>query len=570
VKGGALPALTRYRFGCSRREDESQMAKKKRTKPDNASVSRRQSPAKTAKPSSLWATVVAAIAGAVAVYFLLGYSGTFPLLVAPLIAGSIVGLISRNVLWTGAAGAAGGLVGSLVASASFTKEALSTNFQGAPQYANPDVLVGQLYGGIISTLARTGPITNGQPGAATIVVVATVVCAAVAAGVAYALSQLQSNQELGRAVGGWIVVCALAIVFMMTGWNSASDFRDTLSRPPASGAYAYDAYIYQGAYSAMLQGSSYYQGFVQSASGDSRLIKEKAVRGGKFYSFIWAPSLMREPGAFYLWRVLAPNGPPGVFLLALGACAGIMLLTHWGFATLSWATSLLAPVLVYPILLLSSTWMNIFFPDYWASLAFLASLMFLLRRQLIAALAFALAAALFRETLVIWLIALIVFAALRRKSTEEGTRDIIVAGSLLVVFAALYGLHYFQAGQLIAPAANAGAGGFIQRLMLSAQLSTDAKFMAPMSYMMWPYGFFRLPGAVLAAAGVVGYLVGLRRARVLSWIVAGYGAFWFVYYATIGAASSYWGQQVMPFYLIGVALLVASLTPLDRGTPEST
>ena len=558
----------RPRPSAPHRGREGTQVTKKPTPKRPRTAATRKAPA-YALTHSPWSVVVAACTGAAAVFFLLGYCGVLPILVAPALAGVFVALLSGDAVSAGTAGAVGGTVGGVAAAIGYSNGAINASFAAAPAYANPDVLSRQLYGGIVTSLLQGNPITSGSPGGGATVLVVGLLTALIAAGSAYGLNALGSRRELGQQIAGWIAVVALALVFLATGWNNASDFRDSLATPVPAGTYAYDAFIYQGAYQAMLHGKSYYQGFLEAASGDSRLIEAHDVRNGKFYGFVSSPTLMREPWSFYLWRVVAPGGSQGVFLTALIAAAGVLLVTHWGLQPISRAASLLGPVLVYPILLLSCSWMNIFFPDLWAGLAMLASLALLARRNLPAALGFALAAALFRETLIFWLLALLVYAILRARSAPSGKRDAVFALSAVGIFAALYAVHYVQASQLIAPDINGGTGGFVDRLLISSKASLEGKFLAPTSYMMWPYGFFRLPGAALAVLGVFGFSTLHRRNRAFTWMAAGYGAFWLVYYATVGAASSYWGQQVMPFYLLGVAFLVAALGKLDRKAADA-
>lgn len=525
---------------------------------------RREAGARSSRTGRSWRiAAAAAIAAAITLFLLLGNVGIAPSVIAPIVAGIIVGVVTTDLLTCVVAGSLGGLVGGLSAGAAYSMQALNRNFETASPYANPDVLVGQLYAGFVTTLFRRNPITIGGLGATTTVIMAPVLTAIIAAGFFVGLKALGARQDLGKKLAGWLVALTLAVVLVATGWTAGASFREVLARQFSPGETAADPFIYMGAYQAMLRGDSYYQGYLKAAANDARLIQENAIRDGKFYSFVSSPSLMREPWTFHLWRVLAPNGPLGVFLLALVASGGVLLATHWGFSRLSPLAALLAPVLLYPILLMSSVWMNIFLPDFWAGLAMVASLAFLARRIPIAAIAFALAAALFRETLVIWLLALVVLAVLHRKESH-GMRDLAIAAGALVAFAVLYGMHYWQAGQLIAPEINAGTGGFFKRLVASSEMSFASKFSAPLWYMMWPYGFFKPPGAFFALLGIGGFAISLRGNRLLRWMVPGYGAFWLVYFATIGAASSYWGQQVMPFYLLGVALLLGAIAPIDR------
>lgn len=507
-------------------------------------------------------TIVAAISAAITVYMLLGYCAWMSVLVAPVLAGLITGLIVSRVVFSAGAGALGGLVGGLVANHDYSVETLQPLIENMPRYANLDVVGTQLYKLFLVPLLQGGAVISG-PGGGAAVALALFLTPVVAAGTSWAVRTLPAEART-KDVLGWFVVVALGAVLIGTSWQYAGTFRGKLGERLTRGGFAFDGYVYRDAYEYMLEGNGYYASLLKAGADDKRLIEGNVVHDGKFHGFISSPVLAREPLTFYFWRVFAPTGSQGVLLLALLACAGTLAVVHWGLKQTSLAASLLAPVLLYPMFMLQSAWANIFMPDFWAGLAMLVSLSLLIRKQLIGAIAVALIAALFRETLVFWLGALLVYSALRVKSSPGGRRDLIVAASSTVVFAALYALHFYQAGQIIAEQVNTGAGGFIARLQASAATPVEVRFLSPLSYMMWPYGFFRFPGAWVAAAGVVGWAMTFGRQHALRWVIVAYAAFWMLYYATVGAASGYWGQQVLPFYLVGLALLLAPVGADDQ------
>ncbi len=78
--------------------------------------------------------------------------------------------------------------------------------------------------------------------------------------------------------------------------------------------------------------------------------------------------------------------------------------------------------------------------------------------------------------------------------------------------------------------------------------------------MMYPYGFHPLP-AVLAAVGAplgLGFVLRAGPRRVLV-AVAGLSLFWLAFTLTVGAPSSYWGQQFTGLTVVGCAALAARL-----------
>jgi hypothetical protein len=497
---------------------------------------------------------VGVLVTAIAVYLLIGYCGWMPTLVAPLVAGLIAGLIADETVRAAAVGAVGGLLGGLAVGHDYAERTLKPLVEQQPAYANLDALGKHVYEWFLVPLYKGGAILS-APGPRTTLLFATVFTPVVAVGTVWVVRNLP-DAEKAKAFIGWCVVLMLGLILVTTGWHYGERFRTTLGQHLGPSSFAHDSYVYRNTFEYMLEGNGFYASLVKAGANDKRLAEGKLVHDGKFYGFITSPVLAREPGAFYLWRVFAPNGPPGVSLLALLTCAAVLGVVHWGLKQVSLPASLLAPVLLLPMFELQCTWANIFFPDFWAGLAMLASVSLLIRERMMGAIVLALVAALFRETLVFWLGALLVLSVLRVKSSPGGRRDLVAAAGALVVFGALYALHFYQASQIIAQQTNTGAGGFIARLQQSAATPVEVRFLNPLSYMMWPYGFFRFPTAWIAAAGVVGWIVSFGKRPALRWTVAAYAVFWMVYYATIGAASGYWGQQVLPFYLVGFAMLV--------------
>lgn len=514
------------------------------------------------RAGSYFTAAVGTLATAITVYLLIGYCGWMPTLVAPLVAGLIAGLIADELVLAVGVGALGGLLGGLAAGNDYAEKTLKPLIEHQPVYTNLDVLGKHVYEWFLVPLYKGGAILS-APGPWTTLLFATVFTPVVAAATVWLVRNFP-DADKAKALIGWCVVLLLGLILVSTSWHYGERFRVTLGQKLGPSSFAYDSYVYRNAFEYMLKGDGYYTALVKAGANDKRLAEGKLVRDGKFYGFITSPVLAREPWTFYLWRVFAPNGAPGVFLLALLTCAGLLGVVHWGLKRVSLPASLLAPVLLLPMFELQCTWANIFFPDFWAGLAMLASLSLLIRERLIGAIALALVAALFRETLVFWLGALLVFSALRIKSSESGRRDLLAAVGAIVVFGVLYAIHFFQAGQIIAQQVNSGAGGLVARLQQSAATPVEVRFLNPLSYMMWPYGFFRFPTAWVAAAGVIGWIVSFGKQPALRWIVAAYAMFWMAYYATIGAASGYWGQQVLPFYLVGLAVLLAPATTSEK------
>ena len=95
----------------------------------------------------------------------------------------------------------------------------------------------------------------------------------------------------------------------------------------------------------------------------------------------------------------------------------------------------------------------------------------------------------------------------------------------------------------------------------------SVRLLSPVSYLMYPYGFFRFSMLWFVPLGIIGLWVGLRRMPMARVTAALYAALFSGYLVAFGAPSQYWGQALMPLLVIGTAMLLASLDAL--GQPAS-
>lgn len=402
---------------------------------------------------------------------------------------------------------------------------------------------------------------------APIVVALAGLVAGVAAGVPRRLHLLSSPRV--RTAVGWGLTTVAVLTFAVTVWQATPAFRQSLAQPPVNGAYAYDAHIYLRAYYEMEAGDGYYRSLVRAAAGDRRLQEEGAVKDGLFVGWASSATLIREPATFYLWRLLAADGGVGILRLSLIVCAIVLGLWHWAGQRLAGPAAAFIPWALWPFLLVATSWHNIFFPDWWMALAVLISVAFWLRGLFYAALAAALAAALFREVAVFWLAALCVVAlvGLVRDRVPETRRrarvSFAVAAGCAVAFAGLYWLH-LRAGSAVIMPNLPDPVTTVRRLQISSAAPLVAKFMAPAEYMMFPYARFAIPGLIFLVLSPAAWWVAQRHGitssdRLTAAVLPGYLVFWIIFTLTLGAASSYWGQGYMPLALAGLAAMLAAL-----------
>ena len=111
------------------------------------------------------------------------------------------------------------------------------------------------------------------------------------------------------------------------------------------------------------------------------------------------------------------------------------------------------------------------------------------------------------------------------------------------------------------------AGGLAAYLVGGAAKDMSVRLLSPVSYLMYPYGFFRFSMLWFVPLGIIGLWVGLRRVPMARVTASLYAALFCTYLIAFGAPSQYWGQALMPLIVIGTAMLPASLDAL--GQPAS-
>jgi hypothetical protein len=176
-----------------------------------------------------------------------------------------------------------------------------------------------------------------------------------------------------------------------------------------------------------------------------------------------------------------------------------------------------------------------------------------------------------RETMLLWAVVLIAVAVVRAWRTREWRVPIVYA-ALTGVFLGAFLLHLSLAKDFIK--SGAAATPFFQYITAIARSGLEHNFLQPTSYLGLPYGLFAFPLFPLLLTGIAGFVLVLADRPWARWAAAGYLAAEGLYYLTLGATSSYWGQHVMPLALIGTAALLAyadrALLPRETtGQPPS-
>jgi hypothetical protein len=363
-----------------------------------------------------------------------------------------------------------------------------------------------------------------------------------------------------RLSGGFHVPAALVIVLIVAGMLGAaasSGYRAETIGVAEPESYWHDAAIYRQTHALMTErGMGYYEAFVTAASQDLRLAKEGAVVDGRFRAWATSPSYVRMPTAFYLWAAARGLGLT-VYDLAMVVAVVLLCASYWATQRIVGPAAVAVPAILFPYFVTHSVWMNLFFPDYWAALFALGGMLAVLRERWRLAGGLVLAAALFREVAAIWLVFLIVGAAAGwlLDRDRRARCDLAVYVGAFALLALAVALHSRAAASLILP--GTVALPIVQTLMTSARRPLALKLGAPAGYLMYPYGLYAVPPAAALLTAPVGYFLSLRRGsrRVLVTLLTA-AVFWPVFTATIGAPSTYWGQQYTPLAVLGTTLLV--------------
>lgn len=532
--------------------------------------------AKPAGPREVLVWVGLGLAGAVGYALLWGYSAFVPVITVPFVVGAAVALCARRASEAAIIGAFAGFAGALLSVWAYPIDSAIAYLNSMPTYANNDIPL-SLYQNFIVPLFKANLLNTsltGGDGAVIAILLAILLTGGVAFGTSAFVAAKPSWGRLDtkRLLGG-AAIALVAISFLVTAWRFTPEFRGFLAVEPADKSYSFDPVINLRAYYLMLHGDDYYTAIVRAAQGDARLADGKHfTKEGKF-SLGWGSTVpLRQPEIWYFWKFIAPGGGVALLVWAALAAAGFLIAAY--LALLPWVSyrALFAMFAVYPALMMGTVWLNILNPDWWATLLIMFSMLLVLRRQFIAAGVVALLAAIFREIFVLWLLALLVIAAVQALRSEKWRKTALVMLVLVLLFVPVYVAHYQKALTYVDTKAPLSAeGGFQRGLNMAIGLIKnpfDWKFLAPTSFLMYPYGSFRFPAWIFLPLGALGFWIALRKDKQVAFTLASYPTFWLVFYFVFGPTNSYWGQHVMPLAVMGTGILLAELHRFVPGAPE--
>lgn len=352
------------------------------------------------------------------------------------------------------------------------------------------------------------------------------------------ISNLKGKGKIGEKIISLALVILISVSFIYSTVSTTGDFRSRLLVEPADEKYDYDHLIYLKTYYLMGQGQGYYPALVDAALKDKRI--------NSLQQWLHGPLFIRQPTVFYIWRMLAPQASY-IFYWSLALAVLAVWLLRFGLEKLAGGRiAVISIALLLPYLIIGSTWANILLSDWWASLLVLGAFGLIFRGRYLPAAVLALLAALIRETT-----ALLILSALVGGLIARDRRVIWPFTGAALLFAPLFLIHYSTAYSILAGKVP-GAG-------LPA-LYSGVHFVAlrdAASFLIFPYGYGRIPGLVFLALGLLGAISApdkVSRTTITMYLSG------FMAYMLFMNTSSYWGQKIVMPALIAIPLTLSLFT----------
>jgi hypothetical protein len=510
---------------------------------------------------------VVACAAFIAFGVLFGWTAEASLVVAPLLTGVFVGLCLHSPFASSLVAGGAGLLSGLVSAAVYAMPGLYERATASPPHTNSDIPT--LLYQIVGTMMMRNPLNSlPQPtGLVLLLLCSSMGTAAAAWGCAMLLQVYRGDRNRLRRMVATGLVAVLCTSYMLTAVSASSEMLSYASQDPPAGTYAFDATVYLKTYYNMLRGEDYYTALLSAAAGDSRVMADTTtgIRDGKSYGgWLWGPAAMRRPAIFYVWRYLAPGGGAGIIYLAVALGAITLAAVFWGLMPyLSYRAAFVA-TFVMPYVLFMTLSLNPFFPDFWAALLATCALALIMRRQWIAAAVTFLVAAAIRETLgpglAVVSASLLVVWLRHGRGREWLARAGVFAGGT-VLWLGLERLHEIAGARFMAVAYRSSLDILLETMQTR---SFAVKVVRATQYLVFPYGFYYIPGGGTFVFAPLGFWAVLASRKDVRAVVLAYTLFWIAFVFIVGATSSYWGQVIMLPSLVGLGGLLMSADRMNR------
>lgn len=350
----------------------------------------------------------------------------------------------------------------------------------------------------------------------------------------------------------YIFLFVLCANFLFVSVDIGRGIADHASVEPPNYSYAYDAYFYlKTAYA--LDREPFYRAFITGVKYDGRISPEdlrkgtdiaaahaahaaKIVKNGQWAIGVNA-MYFRQPFIFYVWKYIGQGNMGRVVYAGILLSTFLIAFSYFSTKKIIGDYAFIAPVIITPYLFTGNTWMNVFFPDWWTALFYLSGFLFWISEKYWPSALFFLFAVMSRgeATFPVYLI-FFLFALFKKK---EARKPLIIVS---IFFAIWFGIHLYRADAYIYPATKPGFKFFLDRFKQSF-------FTTGASYMMFLYGFFKIPMIIFPLAAI--FTSFIKKYYELL-IVSSYYIFHVAYYS-----SSYWGQHFIMIILITMTFMFA-------------
>lgn len=421
----------------------------------------------------------------------------------------------------------GGLIGfwgSLAASIFLTVDKYIYYVNTMPIDANPDIPM-SLYTNTLFNLVKLTPLSFINP--FLFIVISTLLCAA------FTQLGLLKIKNIKNIVA-YACISILAINFLFVSIYSSRDLVQYASVEPPNLSYAYDAIGYLKTIYLMNK-EGYYKALVEAEYNDARRNKDKTwtARGAQPGT---TRLVIRNPFIFYLWKYISMGNASRVVYFSIYFCAALLILSYFSARRLIGEFSILIPILIMPFIFLGTTWANVFFPDWWAGLFMFATfLLWILKKYWLASL-FLLMSLLSREMIAF---SYIIFLISALHGNRKALKPLLVTG---ILFATLFALNYINASQAMA------AGKPSATSINNIAPFFGFHFIPTSSYLMFLYGFFKIPIYILFLFALVSSIV-YKQLEIILFVS-------YSFFHDSLASSSYWGNHFMLIIIFSLSLLL--------------
>lgn len=458
----------------------------------------------------------------------------FSFICLPLIIGFIIAMTSESKYNALITGIIVGTIGGLISSTILTIENYIDFVNTMPANVSPDIPQ-SLYTVNFYQLIEGGPLSYlGGPILLLITIITMGACA-------YLGSLVKRNNLLGV-----VCVVVLSLNFLVTSVIATKSLVQYVSTEPPNLSYGYDAIVYLKTVYRM-EDKTYYKAHVEAQYNDVRRNKDGTAKEDGLDMQISSLHI-RHPFIFYLWKYLSFGNQGIIIYLSILISIAIMVASYFAARQIAGNFSILAPAFIAPFLFSGTTWINIYFPDWWAGLFLVAALTaWLLNRYWITAILL-LMAMLSREVVVATFIIFFIAAFFKRR---EALKPLLIAGA---IFGAIYSVHYVSAAQVFVD--------HLTRLPIDSLKGQFAFRLIPnTSYLMFLYGFYKIP-AYLFGIAAIAVSVMSRRLELI-------GLNTYALLHNMAGASSYWGNHFMLVILFTLALAFKNEQKLVTAAPKT-